>query len=206
MTRDVGRPDAAARWRLFVALPVPEDAASSVADSLAGYRTAFPDARWLRPDLLHVTVRFLGGVRPDAVPDLVQAVTSVATSAGPTRARDGPGHRVTHGVAAARWVSRGCPSPTGTKAVRDLCSGLDPLLPVDALASPDLRPPPDAHVTVARHASVELIGALREQRLGPTRVTWTADRMVLYRSHTGTPAGSRYEPLAEARLGARAAA
>jgi 2'-5' RNA ligase len=69
-----------------------------------------------------------------------------------------------------------------------------------------LRRPPDAHLTVARRASPELIEALRHETEGPTRATWTADRVVLYRSHTGTPAGSRYEPLAEVRLGDRAAA
>jgi len=36
--------------------------------------------------------------------------------------------------------------------------------------------------------------------LGVVRATWVADRLTLFRSHTGTPAGSRYEPVAEAAL------
>lgn len=204
MTSERTRPKDAARWRLFVALPLPEDAARSIADSLAPYRSAFRDARWLRPDLLHVTVRFLGATDPEVVPEVVRAIGSVAVAAGGIDLATGPGagdDRARRGVGVA-WLT----VATGTTAVRDLCERLDPLLPREVLARSTRRPPPDAHVTVARRASGDLIRALRDQGLGPTRVTWAADRLVLFRSHTGTPAGSTYEPLAEARLGVRPAA
>jgi 2'-5' RNA ligase len=55
-------------------------------------------------------------------------------------------------------------------------------------------------VTIARRADRELIDALASRTLGDIVVEWQVDRVVLYRSHTGTPAGSSYEPLAEVRL------
>jgi 2'-5' RNA ligase len=192
------------RWRLFVALPVPEDTASSITSALTPYRAAFPDARWLRPDLLHVTVRFLGGTDPVAVPDLAHAIRSVASDAPRVELVTGHGAgddgrlRAT-GVA---WLT----ITHGAEMVRELCARLDPWVPLEALASSVLPAPPAAHVTVARGATRELISALRDQASGPTSVAWVADRMVLFRSNTGTPGGSTYEPLAEAPLGARAAA
>jgi 2'-5' RNA ligase len=204
VTSERTRRGTAQHWRLFVALPVPEGAASSIAGALAPYRIAFPDARWLRPDLLHVTVRFLGTTDAAAVPELARAIGSVAAGADRSELATGPGAgndpgRRGSGVAWLRLSN-------GASLVRQLSTRLDPLLPRDALASAALRPPPAAHVTVARNATGELIAALRDEVWGPTRVSWRPDRMVLYRSHTGTPAGSTYEPLAEARLGARAVA
>jgi 2'-5' RNA ligase len=184
---------------LFVALPLPEEAASAVMDALAAYRTAYPEARWLRPDQFHVTVRFLGATDPGAVPAIGHAMASVARDAGPIELATGPGagddrRRRGDGVA---WLTL----LEGRGPVRDLCDSLDRRLPLDALASPALRPPPDAHLTIARKAPSGLIGALRDESLGLTRVAWTAPRIVLFRSYTGTPAGSTYEPLAEESLG-----
>ncbi len=200
MTSDRPPPDATRWWRLFVALPVPQEAASAIMGALAAYRREYPDARWLRPDQLHVTVRFLGGTDPGATPVIAHAMTAVAREARPFELATGPGagddHRGRGGGVA--WLTL----LEGRGLVRDLCAGLDPLLPLEALASPALRPPPQAHLTIARKASSGLIGALRDERLGPTRIAWTAQRMVLFRSFTGTPAGSTYEPLAEEPLGA----
>jgi 2'-5' RNA ligase len=139
------------------------------------------------------------------VPELAGAIASVAASAGPLELSTGPGAgdgRGRGGSLGVTWLTleRGAPD------VRSLCASLDPLLPLDALGTSQLRRPPDAHVTIARRASPGLIRALHDQALGPTGTAWTAERMVLYRSHTGSPAGSRYEALAEARLGVRAAA
>jgi 2'-5' RNA ligase len=204
VTSERTRAAAVTRWRLFLALPVPDDAAAALGRSLARYRAAFPAARWLRPDLFHVTVRFLGGTDPGAVPDIADAITSVAAGARRIGITTGPGagdHRAGRGSGVA-WLTLA----VGSSAVRELCADLDPLLPLHALASPRLRPPPNAHLTVARRAKEQLIEVMRAESLGQTRVTWTADRLVLYRSHTGTPAGSTYEPLAEAALGTRAAA
>ena len=60
-----------------------------------------------------------------------------------------------------------------------------------------LRP----HLTVARRAPLPLATALGE-RFADGRPAWTADQLVLYRSHLGPPR-SRYEVLANWTFGRR---
>lgn len=59
--------------RLFVALGVP---AAAAADLLKIPRTGL-DARWLHPDDLHITLRFLGDLEPDRIPAIQRALASV---------------------------------------------------------------------------------------------------------------------------------
>jgi 2'-5' RNA ligase len=66
------------------------------------------------------------------------------------------------------------------------------------------RPTPNPHLTVARRVDRGLLDGLRQGR-GPTSVRWTADRILLFRSHLGPP-GARYEPIFSAPLGDRVAA
>ena len=88
----------------------------------------------------------------------------------------------------------------GRDRIVALADRLDALLPPAVRGG--LRPSrPAPHLTIARRASLGLIEAIREHGLG-VPVRWTADRLVLFRSYTGTTAGSTYEPLAEARLAA----
>lgn len=52
--------------RLFVALRLPGD----VRDRLAGLGGGVPGARWVEPESLHLTLRFLGETGEERVPDL----------------------------------------------------------------------------------------------------------------------------------------
>ncbi len=52
--------------RLFVAIDLPED----IKDELVGIAFGVPGARWVDPDSLHVTLRFLGEVNGTTVQDL----------------------------------------------------------------------------------------------------------------------------------------
>lgn len=60
--------------RLFVALPLPED----VRDRLAGLGGGVPGARWLEPDSLHLTLRFIGDVEEGMARDLDTELARVA--------------------------------------------------------------------------------------------------------------------------------
>ena len=46
--------------RLFVALDIDEDIRGRIARFLDGVRGFAPDARWVRPESLHVTLKFIG--------------------------------------------------------------------------------------------------------------------------------------------------
>src|ERR1700754_702014 len=48
--------------RLFVALPLPGQVLDEIEEAIAPLRPGWPDLRWVRRDLLHLTVAFLGEV------------------------------------------------------------------------------------------------------------------------------------------------
>ena len=51
--------------RLFVGLEVPPEVRGAVEAAFAPWRAGV--ARWVPPENLHITVRFLGAVRPEQV-------------------------------------------------------------------------------------------------------------------------------------------
>jgi 2'-5' RNA ligase len=48
--------------RLFIAIPLPPDAIAAVRRFGDAARDAFPGFRWITPELLHITLKFLGDV------------------------------------------------------------------------------------------------------------------------------------------------
>lgn len=184
------------RWRLFLALPVPAAIAGTLHDALAPFRHAYPGTRWTAAAQYHLTLRFLGSIPSDRVGAIEAALRSAAAIAAPFEVEvSGAGGM--QGRSDAVWLEVG----RGEQQVAALADAIDALLPTDVLASPPkARPRP--HLTVARRGSADLVAALRGGGPGHVHATWQADRGVLYRSFTGTPAGSRYESIAEATLGA----
>jgi RNA 2',3'-cyclic 3'-phosphodiesterase len=176
-------------WRLFMALPVPHEAAAAIAHLCAPYRRRFPLARWLAPESLHVTLVFLGAVPPAGVDDVLAVMSRAADAGAAFPVATGPGGGRVRGDDGVAWLGLA----TGSGAVIGLAAALARGLP-EGLTR-DRRGPrrtPDAHLTVARRADRGLVAALRDQALGPLRTAWRADRIVLMRSHLG-PGGSAYE-------------
>lgn len=59
--------------RLFVALALPR----SLRDTLAGLYGSLPGARWVAPENIHLTLRFIGETRPDVADDIDHALRSL---------------------------------------------------------------------------------------------------------------------------------
>jgi RNA 2',3'-cyclic 3'-phosphodiesterase len=67
--------------RLFVAIDIAEDIRQRIARFLEGVHEFAPDARWVRPESLHVTLKFIGE-KPDAdVDEIKKALTAIEASA-----------------------------------------------------------------------------------------------------------------------------
>lgn len=165
-------------------------------DALAALRQAFPEARWVAPHKLHLTLVFLGPTDPARLTDVAQAIEGVAraheqfivaTGEGGGRANQWRG-----GVAWLRLAS-------GASEVALLALVLDAAV---GSATYDAGRAPRPHLTVARGASGELLAALGEWSAANSPLGWRVDRLVLFRSHTD-PKGSRYDELATANLIAR---
>jgi 2'-5' RNA ligase len=68
--------------RLFIALPVPEAIKSELRRAQSELRRGAPEGvvRWVRPEQMHLTLRFLGNVRCDQVEELVNSVRAACES------------------------------------------------------------------------------------------------------------------------------
>jgi len=63
--------------RLFIALDIDNDIRQRIARFLDGVRGFAPDARWVRPESLHVTLKFIGEKPTEKVDEVKRALTAV---------------------------------------------------------------------------------------------------------------------------------
>ncbi|MFO0748691.1 MAG: 2'-5' RNA ligase family protein [Myxococcota bacterium] len=70
--------------RLFVAIDLPED----VKDELLGLAFGVPNAFWVDPDTLHLTVRYLGEVNGTVAQDLATRLGKLKVEPFPIRLAD----------------------------------------------------------------------------------------------------------------------
>src|SRR5947207_5773640 len=82
MGGDRGSPSDAKPWRLFVAADVPEAVRSLLAGVREPLRESHPELRWSPPENWHVTLKFLGAVRPSLVAAAGHAVAEAAATTG----------------------------------------------------------------------------------------------------------------------------
>jgi 2'-5' RNA ligase len=67
--------------RIFVALDIDEAIRERISRFMEGLRGFAPDARWVRPESLHVTHKFVGEKSPEAVEKIKEALSSVHAEA-----------------------------------------------------------------------------------------------------------------------------
>ena len=175
--------------RLFIALPLPEDAAAAVRSIVDEVRAEpLPDrardVRWVRLDGLHLTLRFLGPTPDDRLAPLARAVETVASGTpGPIDIElGGAGTFPPGGRPRALWLG----IADGADALGELADRLSTEL-ATAGWDPDHRPF-RAHLTLARSDGIgaapmvagRLVRAIAERRI-PARI----DRLGLFESVTG---------------------
>lgn len=66
--------------RLFVALDFPEKVRDALRDLIAQLKPLCRAARWVRPEGMHVTLKFIGEVRPDKVEPIKAALSPIRSS------------------------------------------------------------------------------------------------------------------------------
>src|SRR5205823_505347 len=64
--------------RLFVALDIPDEIRQRIARFMEGVREFAPDPRWVRPESLHVTLKFIGETQQ--VEEIRRALETIAGS------------------------------------------------------------------------------------------------------------------------------
>ena len=66
--------------RLFVALDLTDAVRAAIAELLAGLKPTTGAVRWVQPDVLHLTVKFIGHLGEEKLPALREALARVGTS------------------------------------------------------------------------------------------------------------------------------
>jgi 2'-5' RNA ligase len=184
--------------RAFVAVLLPDDVRGRLAAAADGLRGRTREVAWVRPDNLHLTLRFLGEVDPMTLEHAREAMMVAATATAPFTATLGalggfPSGRPPRVV----WAG----VTEGSEGLRALHAALESALVVRGIPGEGRAFHP--HVTLGRARSPRgasgLTGALGEGfRFGEFRVA----TLHLMGSQL-SPEGSRYSVLAEAPLGDR---
>jgi 2'-5' RNA ligase len=183
--------------RGFVAVLLPDDVRARLAAAAAELRGRAPGLAWVRPDNLHLTLRFLGEIGPVTLERVREAMAVAAATATPfTVALGGLGAFPSGRAPRVVWAG----VVAGGEGLRTLHAALESTLVARGI--PGEGRTFHAHVTLARArdrrgAAGELASALGE---GPSFGEVRVAALHLMRSELG-PGGSRYSVLAEVPLG-----
>lgn len=168
--------------RAFYAIPLEDSLRDRIVEAQADLRAAGADVLWVKPESLHLTLKFLGEVGDDFRADL-----------GEWKAFDLD--LVGIGEFSGRVVWAGCRGDV--QALRDTAARLEAA--AERAGVPKERRPLEPHVTIGRMKSNCNLQILRG-RMAPWRErvfgTWPVRRIVLFRSET-SPRGSVYKVVTE---------
>jgi RNA 2',3'-cyclic 3'-phosphodiesterase len=196
--------------RLFIALDIDTAIRERIARFVDGVQAFAPDARWVKPESLHVTLKFIGEQPEPAVERIKQALTTICADAMQIQFR-GYGFFPTAKSARVFWIG----IETGPK-LAVLATAVDNT--TASLGIPKEERAFSPHLTLARGTGAS--GSPRRHKEdGPNRTfrhlqeklaalptpefgTMTARGFFLYQSQL-SPKGSKYTKLAQFELNRR---
>jgi 2'-5' RNA ligase len=189
------RGERAAQLRLFVACELPEEVREALGGVQTDLRRMGADSlRWVRPEGIHITLKFLGGVDEARAGEITAAL---AAAVEPFELRLRPGALGTFGGDRLRVVWVGLDGDT--EALASLAGRVEGALA--PLGFPGEQRPFAAHLTLARAPDHVPLGerrqlaALVRRYRPPALPTMTLRRVALMQSTLG-PGGSVYTRLA----------
>jgi 2'-5' RNA ligase len=188
--------------RIFVAIDLEEKIRQKIVRFLDGVREFAPEVRWVRPESLHVTLKFIGEQKEEQVAAIEETLRSVSCDSTDIQFR-GYGFFPTATAPRVFWIGI-----QAGEALGDLARNID--MALEALKIPREERPFSPHLTLARTAGgsgapkwrkgdganstfsvlQKRLAALSEIDFG----TMTAREFFLYQSQL-SPSGSRYEKL-----------
>ncbi len=189
--------------RIFVAVPLPEEAVETVAAVVETIRAeGVPgggrDVRWVRLDGLHLTLRFIGPTLEDRVAPALEATRTAAAGSEPFDIVIGGGGAFPSVERPrALWLAIG----EGADHLADLARAVDLALDANGWAF-EIRPF-QPHLTLARSDGVPAGGRIAARLIEHARelrVRARVERIALFESLTGG-GPARYEPLEVIDLG-----
>lgn len=182
--------------RMFVAIEIPSEAAARVRSAAGALRRVDAPVRWIAGDSMHVTLKFLGDVAVDLVPQLERRLATIRAPALDLRIAE-LGTFPTHGKPRVVWAGL-----TG-----DIASLTELAAQIDAVCgslgfSPEtraFRP----HVTIGRVNGSRDLDALRaaiaDASSSVSAELPATEEFTLFRSDL-TPDGAKYTPIRRVRF------
>jgi len=170
--------------RAFVAIELEAETRARLAELIESLRDRIWGVRWVRPEGIHLTLRFLGYARNEVLEALRPALREAAGScpAG-TAIVSGLGTFPESGRARVIWIAISV--PPSVLRLQEACERAAVAAGFEA-ETRAFRP----HLTLGRWKEPARCPPLPEMDLGPTSL----DRLVLFRSQPGR-AGSVYTPI-----------
>jgi RNA 2',3'-cyclic 3'-phosphodiesterase len=72
--------------RAFIAVELPDSVKAAISSIQVGIRCdEHSSVKWVNPDSVHLTLKFLGNIKPELVPDIGRAMSQAAAGLGPLR-------------------------------------------------------------------------------------------------------------------------
>ena len=182
--------------RLFLALEMPPDLRDEIARVASRLRNVLPGWRWIRPENVHLTLRFLGETAAAALERLEPDWCRTARGAEPIRFRVS-GCGVFPGPRRPRVLWAGVHDETPGAALERLADGLEQVARSHGYPPEPRRFRP--HLTLARAGRGRTPAAPEPAAVGELGEV-LAREVVLFRSELH-PTGARYEAIARYPLG-----
>lgn len=194
--------------RLFVALDIDDAIRERICRFVEGVRNFAPDARWVRDESLHVTLKFIGEQADEKIEGIKHSLAGISAGASEIHFR-GYGFFPTPKSARVFWIGM----ETGPELAA-LAAAIDDKMPALGIAKEERAFSP--HLTLARSAggsgsprwrkgdgSKRIFQQLQEKLAAlptPEFGTMTPREFFLYQSQL-SPKGSKYTKLAKFTVG-----
>jgi RNA 2',3'-cyclic 3'-phosphodiesterase len=190
--------------RIFIGIDLDPEVRKRIERFLEGVEGFAPDARWARPESLHITLKFIGEQTPERVEAITERLRRVDGSALEIRA-GGHGFFPTAKAPRVFWIGiHAGPQLAGLAESIDVATA--------ELGIPREDRPYSPHLTLARAGAGRRLGSAKGRKAdGPNAIfavlekrlaaigeldfgTMTANEFILYQSQL-SPAGSKYTKL-----------
>ncbi|MFY9559911.1 MAG: RNA 2',3'-cyclic phosphodiesterase [Terriglobales bacterium] len=188
--------------RIFIGIDLDNDVRAKIARFLDGVRGFAPDARWVRPESLHITLKFIGEQKPERVEAITERLRRVAGNSIEIRFT-GHGFFPTAKAPRVFWIGIHAGSE-----LAELAGGIDAAVAELGVSREDR--PFSPHLTLARGGGGSrspgrlqgdgpntMVAVLQKRLDGMAGLdfgTMTAHEFVLYQSQL-SPGGSKYTKL-----------
>ena len=189
----------AERLRLFLAVDIPEEARALLSETVDGLRGELPEARWVKAENLHLTLKFIGDYGEEGLTRLSNEIRATAERCrGFGAVLGGCGAFPSRKKARVLWVGMSGGAEEAGKVARKLDARLE-----KAGVKRENRPF-RGHLTVARLKRPRDLSSYVEEMSGKLEglrdMPFEVEEIILYRSIL-SPQGPTYIPLQRIGLG-----